>query len=549
MILSLIAAFALSDETARSARGMVVCDEPVAAEVGAAILRNGGNAIDAAVAVGLTLAVVEPTAGNIGGGGFMLIRMADGRQTFLDYREQAPRKASRNMYLGPDGKLLPDSSTLGPKAAGVPGTIAGFGVASKKFGKLPWKDLVEPAYQLAHQGFSISTVQAGALRGNRRTLEQFAETKSQYLRNGNPYEAGDLVQLPNLATTLRRIRDRGPDEFYRGETAKLIAKHMRTHGGLIDEQDLKEYKVKLRKPLTGTYRGRDELITAPPPSSGGIALLEMLHILEGLVGPMSTPEARTHGMVEAMKYAFADRSEFLGDPDFVKVPQERLLSAEHAREIRKEIGEMDRPSTDIRPDGARNNERKETTHFSVIDAAGDAVSNTYTLNGSFGSADSVDGAGFLLNNEMDDFAAKPGSANMFGLIQGEFNAIAPRKRPLSSMTPTIVVRDGKVSMILGSPGGPTIINTVLDVFLNRADLKMSPLEAVKAPRLHHQWMPDQLSAESLTPEVLADLRRRGHNVRTGGRQGIANCIFIDPVTGARIGVADRRYPVAAADGE
>jgi gamma-glutamyltranspeptidase / glutathione hydrolase len=546
MLITLYAAYAVASESATTNRGVVVCDEPLAAEVGARILKQGGNAVDAAVAVAFALAVVEPTAGNIGGGGFMLVRMANGRSEFLDYREQASRHATRDMYLGPDGNVRPDASTLGPLASGVPGTVAGMGEASRRFGRLPWKDLLEPAYNLAHAGFPISRSQVNAIRSSRSRLSKFGETAHQYVRDNNPYAFGETVQLPDLAETLRRIRDAGASEFYHGKTASLIDEHMRRHGGIIDMQDLAEYRVRIRRPLLGSYRGR-QLVTAPPPSSGGIALVEMLNILEN--GSTTDEVSRVHLQTEAMKWAFADRSEFLGDPDFVKIPGSKLVAKTYAKRIWQTIGERDVPSAEIKPGAWLDPETRQTTHFSVIDADGNAVANTYTLNGSFGAADSVDGAGFLLNNEMDDFAAKPGTANMFGLIQGERNAIGPRKRPLSSMTPTIVLKDGKVEMILGSPGGPTIINTVLDVFLYKSDLAMSPIDAVRAPRMHHQWMPDVLEAESLTPNVVDALKALGHRVTVGGRQGIANCIFVDPATGLRTGVADRRYPGASAVAE
>jgi len=347
---------------------------------------------------------------------------------------------------------------------------------------------------------------------------------------------------------LARIRDRGWREFYTGKTAQLIASHMRNHGGLIDEKDLANYKVKVRKPLVGSYRGR-RIITSPPPSSGGACLLEMLNILEKYPAQME-PGLHAHLVVEAMKRAFADRSDLQGDPDFVKVPIEHLTSKSYADMLRKGISnEVATPSGEIKPGEWLDREKNQTTHFSVVDAEGNAVSNTYTLNGSFGCADTVDGAGILLNNEMDDFAAKPGTANMFGLIQGERNAIAPGKRPLSSMTPTIVLKDGKLEMVLGSPGGPTIINTVLEVFLYKADFGLSPQMAVQLKRFHHQWMPDNVAAESFPPDVVDALRKRGQKVSVGGRQGIANCIFIDPKTGARTGVADRRYGDATAAAE
>lgn len=529
-------------------KGAVVCDEPLAAQAGAEVLREGGNAVDAAAAVAFTLAVVEPTAGNIGGGGFMLVRMADGRASFLDYRERAPRRASRDMYLDKSGNLIKDASTLGAKAAGVPGTVAGMELAVRRYGRLPWRRVVEPALRLAERGFPLSASQAGALKGDAKRLGRFETTLHTYLRDGRLYAAGETVRLPELAATLRRIRDLGAKDFYRGETARMIAEHMRKHGGLVDEKDLADYRVAARKPLLGTYRGHT-LLTAPPPSSGGTALIEMLNVLEGYPMTNDRPQ-RVHLIVEAMKRAFADRAELMGDPDFARVPVDRLTSKGYADVLRWRI-RKDRttPSGEIRAGEWNDAEHRQTTHFSVVDAAGNAVSNTYTLNGSFGAADTVEGAGFLLNNEMDDFAAKPGSPNMFGLIQGERNAIAPGKRPLSSMTPTIVLKDGKLEMVLGSPGGPTIINTVLEAFLYRVDFGLSPTDAIAAPRFHHQWMPDELVAEGLPSDVVNGLQDRGHLVRLRGRQGIANCIFVDPLTGLRTGVADRRYGDASAVGQ
>lgn len=545
MLTCLAATLILGSNVATTAKGVVVCDEPLAAEVGAEILRKGGNAVDAAVGVAFALAVVEPTAGNIGGGGFMLVRMADGRKAFIDYRETAPKAASRDMYVDASGKLVPFASTVGPKAAGIPGTVAGMGEASKRFGKLPWKDLVQPAFKLASGGFAISRSQANALKGDYKRLGTFAATASTYFSGTGPYLAGDKLSLPDLAATLGRIRDKGWREFYTGQTATLIAEHMRQHGGFINEADLAGYRVKVRKPLVGTYRGR-EIITSPPPSSGGTCLLEMLNILEGYPAQME-PGLHAHLVIEAMKRAFVDRSELMGDPDFVKVPVAQLIDKEYARKLREGIDpDKATPSKDLKSGGQPAAEKKETTHFSVVDSQGNAVSNTYTLNGSFGCGDTVTGAGFLLNNEMDDFAAKPGTANMFGLIQGERNAIAPGKRPLSSMTPTIVLKDGKLEMVLGSPGGPTIINTVLEVFLYKADFGLSPEMAVQLGRFHHQWMPDSVSVESFPADVVEALRKKGQRVSVGGSQGIANCIFVDVKTGVRTGVADKRYGDASA---
>jgi gamma-glutamyltranspeptidase / glutathione hydrolase len=525
--------------------GVVVSDERLASEVGAEILRKGGNAVDAAVATAFALAVVQPAAGNIGGGGFMLVRMADGRAVFIDYRETAPASASRDMYLDRKGNPTRDS-LVGYRAAGVPGTVAGMGEAMKRFGKLKWAQVVDPAIKLARDGFVLEEPLANGLAANEKRFKPFAESHRIFNRGGDPYKAGEVFKQPQLADTLTRIRDKGPTEFYTGKTAQLIATDMRANRGGMTAADLKRYSVKVREPLEGTYRGYD-LLTAPPPSSGGTALIEMLNVLEGYdIRALGFNTAATnHLLAETMKRAFADRSKFMGDPDFVKVPVDRLTSKIYAGGLRGTISTTRAtPSSEIENGGSQSGERMETTHFSVADKYGNAVANTYTLNGGYGSFATVKGAGFLLNNEMDDFTAKPGSPNLFGLIQGEANAIAPNKRPLSSMTPTIVLKDGQVVFVLGSPGGPTIINTVLQLVLNLVDHRMGIQEAVDAPRLHHQWMPDTLMAErdALSPNVIRVLTDRGHKLTDGfqgsRRIGIANCIYV-PRPGVLVGAPDR----------
>jgi gamma-glutamyltranspeptidase/glutathione hydrolase len=504
----------------RARHGMVATREAHATDIGVAVLESGGNAIDAAVAVGFALAVTHPAAGNIGGGGFLLARFADGRTTFIDFRERAPGRASRDMYIGPDGKVTADSVT-GYRASGVPGTVRGLEFAHKKYGRKPWGELVDPAVRLAAAGFPVSYDLARGLRGHDR-LAQFPESKRIFLRDGKFYEAGDRLVQPELAHTLERIRDRGANDFYEGETAELLAADMREHGGLITREDLKNYRAIERAPLTGAYHGYG-IVTAPPPSSGGVGILQMLGVLEGS-GYEKTgfgSAAELHILAETMRRYFADRSEYMGDPDFYRVPVAGLLNPRYIAALRESIDpEHATPSTNLHPGKISAYESTQTTHYSIVDAEGNAVAVTYTLNNGYGSAVTATKLGFLLNDEMDDFAAKPGDPNLFGLIQGEANAIQPRKTPLSSMTPTIVVRDGKLYLVVGSPGGPTIINTVLEVILNVLDFQMNVADAVDAPRLHHQWMPDVLRLErGFSPDTVALLKARGHNVEFEYGQG------------------------------
>lgn len=533
-------------DVATGLRGMVVSDEPLASRIGAQIMRKGGNAVDAAVATAFALAVVQPTAGNLGGGGFMLVRMANGQSLFLDYRETAAKAATRDMYLGPDGELVPRKSLDGPLAGGVPGTVLGMHEAMTRFGRLKWRDVVQPALDLAEKGFAISGTQARALKGDGDRLARFAETKRIYLRDGKYYESGETVRLPDLAGTLRRVRDGGAKEFYNGETARRIDVDMRARGGLITLDDLKNYRVRIRQPLKGIYRGHT-VLSAPPPSSGGIVLLQVLNMLEGETGSMD----QTHLRIEALRRAYADRSEFLGDPDFVRVPVRDLTSRPYADRLRRTIDPLKATaSTAIKPGAELPKESEQTTHFSVVDGAGNCVSNTYTLNGSFGSGDTITGTGILLNNEMDDFAAKVGQPNLYGLIQGERNAIQPGKRPLSSMSPTIVLRDGQPVLVLGSPGGSTIPTTTLSVLLNVIDGQMDVAAAVQAPRMHHQWMPDVIVHEEGQPAgLLSGLLAKGHKLQSRGSLGICNAISIDPKTKQRKGAADRRYGDATAIAE
>ena len=492
---------------------MVVAQEPLAADVGLAVLKAGGNAVDAAVAVGFALAVTYPFAGNIGGGGFMLVHFADGRSTFIDFREKAPLGASRNMYLDAAGKVTKDS-LIGWRASGVPGSVRGFALAHEKYGRKPWAELIDPAIQLATGGFPVTFQFSQSLingTNNNKLLSQFPESKRIFLA---PHYGDTLVQ-PELAATLQGIRDRGANDFYDGQIAHQLAAAMEANGGLITLDDLKQYQAVERTPLKGHYRDY-EVVTSPPPSSGGIGILQMLGMLEGTnyerTGAGSA--ASIHYVAEVMRRFYADRSEYFGDPDFFKVPGSKLLDPRYIAFRRASIDPQRATSSQqIRPGKLASYESTETTHFNVIDSEGNAVAVTYTLNGGYGSGVTVPGLGFLLNNEMDDFAAKPGEENMFHLIQGEANAIEPAKRPLSSMTPTILLRGGKVFLVLGAPGGSRIINGVLQVILNVVDFHMNAQEAVDWPRFHHQWMPDQLYLEKgISRDTAALLRGMGHKI-------------------------------------
>jgi gamma-glutamyltranspeptidase/glutathione hydrolase len=537
---------------AHGQHGMVASSSGIASRVGLEVLKRGGNAVDAAVAVALALAVTHPSAGNLGGGGFMLVRMADGRSAAIDYRETAPAKASHDMYLGPDGKLVPNLSTAGYLASGVPGTISGLWLALSKFGKLAWPEVVEPARKLASDGFPVSYSLAASLRSS-RVVGAFSEGKRIFQRDGKFYREDEILRQPELAATLQRLKSEGPREYYEGRTAQLIAADMRDHGGLITLDDLKNYRALLRDPLKGSYRGYD-ILSMPPPSSGGIALFEMLNILERFpIASMGFDSSeKDHLLIEAMRRAFADRAEFLGDADFVQVPVSGLISKQYATGLAKTIDPLRAtPSSTIGHGEPVRDERPQTTHFSIVDADGNAVVNTYTLNGSFGSGVVVRGAGFFLNNEMDDFAAQPGFPNMYGLIQGEANSVAPHKRPLSAMTPTLVLKDQKLILAVGSPGGPTIINTVLQVILNVFDYHMNIQQAVNAPRLHHQWMPDMINFEpfGVSSDVRSALEQKGHHFAAGaGYMGDAEAVMIDQETGLRWGASDPRNADGAAVG-
>lgn len=532
-------------------RGMVVSSERHASEAGVEILKAGGHAVDAAVAVGFVLAVTHPFAGNIGGGGFMLIRLASGDAVMVDYREEAPGAATHNMYLDAGGQVMPQASIVGALAVGVPGTVAGLALAEQKYGKLGLERVMQPAIRLAEDGFEVSYFLSQSLKEAKGLLSKFPESNRIFLRDGRYYQPGETFKQPDLARTLRAIAQNGPDAFYKGPIAEETAATIAKYHGILTASDLAGYRVKLRPPLVGHFRGYT-IVTDPPPSSGGVALVEMLNILEPL--DLGAPDS-FHSMflmTEAMRRAYADRAAYLGDADFVPVPVDRLTDPEYAARLREAILES-KPDSPVRAGlSAGSPERGQTTHFSVVDAEGNAVSNTYTLNGGYGSGVTVEGAGFLLNDEMDDFASKPGSPNMFGLIQSEANAIASHKRPLSSMTPTLVLEDApgwangghqqQVRLVVGSPGGGTIINTVLEVLLDVVSFHMDVLEAVTAPRFHHQWMPDKLYLEDwgFSADTIGELKSAGYQVDLWHGIGECEAIEVDPKTGWRFGAADPR---------
>ena len=533
----------------RARHGMVVAMEATAADVGVSVLERGGNAVDAAVAVGFAMAVTHPFAGNLGGGGYMLIRMADGRTMFIDFRERAPEHSSRNMYLDAKGELTKDS-VEGWRSSGVPGTVRGFEIAVSKYGRKTWAEDMSPAVELASKGFPVSYALAESLKGS-RSLARSPESVRIFQKNGAFYDVGERLIQPELARTLSRISANGANEFYEGDTAKHFAEEMAKHGGLISLSDLKNYKAIERTPLTGAYHGYT-IITSPPSSSGGIALLEMLGILDGTgyekAGAGSA--SAIHYVAEAMRRAYADRNEYVGDPDFVTVPTAGLLNPTYLARLRASIDpERATPSDSVRPGKPAGTEHMETTHYSVVDAEGNAVAVTYTLNGGFGNGITVPGLGFLLNNEMDDFAAKPGTPNMFGLVQGEANAIQPGKRPLSSMTPTNILKNGKLFMTAGAPGGSRISTAVLQVILNVVDFGMSVQDAVDAPRFHHQWQPDTLSLErGVSPDTVALLKTRGYEVDYSAGVVLAQVAAIVSDGGWLQGASDGRSAAGKASG-
>ncbi|HUI62214.1 MAG TPA: gamma-glutamyltransferase [Steroidobacteraceae bacterium] len=550
---------------AHAPHAMVTSVHELASQAGVEMMMAGGNAVDAAVAIGFALAVVYPEAGNIGGGGFMLLRLNDGETHFLDFREKAPGAATAGMYQDARGEVIPELSVIGYKAIGVPGSVKGLVHAQQHFGRLPLAQVMAPAIRLARQGFALGRDEARYLSGD-RDLARFPDSRRIFQNGGRGWQPGDRFRQPELASTLERIAAR-PDDFYTGELARVIADFIQQGGGLVSAQDLTAYEVKDRQPVRGTYRGL-EIISAPPPSSGGTALIEALNILEGFdLAAAGRNSARSiHLMVEAYRRAFMDRAQFMGDPDFNPVPVPMLTDKRYAAAWRSSIDPghasrsagLRRPATfpelveyaAQHPLVAPRREPSHTTHYSVVDADGNAVSVTTTLNDDYGSRVTLGPLGFLLNNEMDDFAAKVGVPNMYGLIQGSANAVGPNKRPLSAMTPTMVLKDGKLWLVLGSPGGPTIITTVANILIDIADYGLDVQQAVNAPRIHHQWLPDRTSLEQngFSADTLRLLRAAGYQIVPADIVGDGECIQIDPASGERLGASDFRNERGAAVG-
>ena len=542
---------------------MVVSVHELASRAGVDIMQKGGNAVDAAVATGFALAVVHPAAGNLGGGGFMLIRLADGETHFIDYREKAPAAATADMYLDKQGNVIEGASDIGYRAIAVPGSVAGMVYAQKKYGKLTLPQVMAPAIRLAREGYALSWGEARDMQVD-KYLAEFAESRRIFQRDGKYYEPGEIFRQPALARTLERIAG-NPDEFYHGAMARELAAVIQKGGGLITAGDLAAYEVKEREPVRGTYRGY-EIISAPPPSSGGVVLIELLNILEGydLAKAGNRSAEAVHLTAEAFRRAFYDRAEFLGDPDFSKLPVAQLIDKKYGAAWRESIDpahasvskDLKRPAifSELEQYAAEHSpllvqEGPHTTHYSVVDGGGNAVAVTTTINDWFGSRVTAEGLGFLLNDEMDDFASKSGVPNSDGLIQGRANAIAPGKRPLSSMTPTVVLKDGKLFLVLGSPGSSRIITTVANILMGVVDYGMNLQEAVNAPRFHHQWLPDVLGVEQwFSPDTVRLLEQMGYKVKIGTGEGDdwhpywsdAECIAIDQKTGERLGASDNR---------
>ncbi|WP_434745473.1 gamma-glutamyltransferase [Candidatus Pantoea rara] len=528
----------------KAQHGMVASVDAMATQVGVEILRQGGNAVDAAVAVGFALAVTHPQAGNLGGGGFMLLRTASGRATAIDFREMAPGHASRDMFLDKQGNADSKLSLTSHLASGTPGTVAGLALAAQKYGTLPLSTLLAPAIKLARDGIPVNDALADDLKTyGKEVLVTHPNSKAIFYKpDGTPWQKGDRLVQKNLAHSLQLIARQGPDAFYKGEIADEIAGEMAQHGGLINKADLAAYRAVERKPVSGTYRGY-EVFSMPPPSSGGIHIVQILNILENFdLAKMGFGSADAmQVMAEAEKYAYADRSEYLGDPDFVKVPWQALTSKAYARSLAQHIDVAKaRPSSEIKPGKLEPYESNQTTHFSVVDKQGNAVAVTYTLNTYFGSGIVAGNSGILMNNEMDDFSAKPGTPNVYGLVGGEANAVQPAKRPLSSMSPTIIAKGGKTWLVTGSPGGSRIITTVLQMVVNSIDFGMNVAEATNAPRFHHQWLPDQLRVEKgFSPDTLRLLEAKGQHVKVLPSMGSTQSIMIGP-DGMLYGASDPR---------
>ena len=546
IILQSALVFGASRDPIKAKNGMVVSADPLATLSGLKILQQGGNAVDAAVAVGFALAVTYPQAGNIGGGGFMNIRFSDGKNYTIDYREKSPKSATQNMYLDSAGNYISDKSKFGYLAAGVPGAVAGMLLGLEKYGTLSREKVLQSAIQYAEKGFPLHYNLASYINSEKKIFEKFPSSKNIYIKkNGEPFLEDELFIQSDLAATLKRIVKNGRDGFYKGKTADLIVEEMNRGGGLISHDDLKSYEAKIRTAVTNKYRDY-EIISLAPPSSGGTALIQLLNIVEGynLKSMGHNSSQYIHRLTEAMRRVYADRAEFLGDPDFVNVPLKWLLSKEYATERRNSIDTLRAtPSQQIRNGVQPLQETTQTTHYSVVDKWGNCVSVTTTLNGGFGNYVVVGGAGFLLNNEMDDFSAKPGEPNMFGLIGGFANAIEPGKRMLSSMTPTIVLKNGNPFLVIGTPGGATIITTVFQIILNTTEFGMNIQEAIDAPRIHAQWLPDILLYEKngLAVDVVNNLKSMGHTVvERRGTSGSAEGIMFDYKKGIIFGATDSR---------
>ncbi|ASJ70777.1 gamma-glutamyltransferase [Granulosicoccus antarcticus] len=531
-------------------QAMVSVQERVAAQIGLDILAKGGNAVDASVAIALAMAVTLPRAGNLGGGGFMMVHEAKtGETKAIDYREMAPASATRDMYLDANGDADSKLSRFHGLAVGVPGTVAGMQVALDTYGSMSLADVIQPAVKLAEEGIVVTADLADSLKGLESRLKAWPSSAAIFYKDdGSFYEPGDILKQPDLAATLKRIAEQGPDGFYKGDTAEKISASVQKAGGGMSVEDLANYKVEIREPVTGDYRGY-EIVSMPPPSSGGTHIVQILNTLEGYpLGFLGHNSAETiHLMAESMKRAYADRSEYLGDPDFVDVPVAELTSKAYAADTRKEISlNMTTPSASIAPADLVPYESNETTHFSVVDKDGNAVSNTYTINFSYGSGMVADGTGVLMNNEMDDFSAKPGVPNGYGLIGGDANAVEAGKRPLSSMSPTMVLKDGDVYLVTGSPGGSRIITTTLQVILNVVDHGMNIAEATVAPRIHHQWLPDVLRVEEgISQDTIALLEAKGHDVDLKDVMGSTQSIQVDKENGFLFGFSDTRQAGAA----
>lgn len=530
--------YAASEPAVEAKKGMVVSSQHLASQIGADILKSGGNAIDAAVAVGYAQAVVNPCCGNIGGGGFMTIHLADGKDLFINFRETAPGAASADMYLDKDGKLIKDASLYGYLASGVPGTVKGLDYALEKYGTMSRQQVMAPAIKLAREGFVLTRADTDVLDTTTERFKQDPEVARIFLKpDGSSFQPGDLLVQTDLANTLEKIAQNGPSAFYEGEIPKIVEEASKKNGGILTAKDFADFTITDTAPVSCTYRGY-QFISAPPPSSGGVTICQTLNILEGYdLKEMGFNSADyIHTLTEAMRHAYMDRNTFLGDPEFVDNPTEKLLSKAYAEELRKEIKpNQATPSTQVQS-GIGPHEKPETTHYSVVDEKGNAVSTTYTINGRFGSVVIPPGTGFFLNDEMDDFTTKVGEKNLYGLVQGERNSIAPGKRPLSSMSPTIVTKDGKVFLVLGSPGGSRIISITLQTALNIIDHGMPPQEAVNAPRIHHQWLPDEVYYEQrgVSKDTLALLDKMGYQMVEQTPWGAAELIMVAIPEGAGV---------------